>query len=81
MIARSFARIHESNPEAGLLALTFRDLDDYERIREDDRISLPALWCWRWASWVMCRVRRADGAAGRDADPAALLHDSAGAVV
>ena len=41
VIARSFARIHESNlKKQGLLALTFRDPADYDRIREDDRISL-----------------------------------------
>lgn len=41
VIARSFARIHETNlKKQGLLALTFRDTFDYDRIRQDDRISL-----------------------------------------
>ena len=41
VIARSFARIHESNlKKQGLLALTFQDAGDYDKIREDDRISL-----------------------------------------
>ncbi|MGH7036974.1 MAG: aconitate hydratase, partial [Stellaceae bacterium] len=41
VIARSFARIHESNlKKQGLLALTFQDPADYDRIRVDDRISL-----------------------------------------
>ncbi len=38
VIARSFARIHESNlKKQGLLALTFRSPADYDKIREDDR--------------------------------------------
>ena len=44
VIARSFARIHESNlKKQGLLALRFIEAGDYERIREDDRISLLGL--------------------------------------
>src|SRR5262245_3480489 len=40
VIARSFARIHESNlKKQGLLALTFQDPTDYDHIREEDRIS------------------------------------------
>ena len=43
-IARSFARIHETNlKKQGMLALTFADPDDYERIAEDDRISVRGL--------------------------------------
>ena len=39
VIARSFARIHETNlKKQGLLALTFSDQADYEKIREDDRL-------------------------------------------
>ncbi len=64
VIARSFARIHESNlKKQGLLALTFRDPDDYERILEDDRISLQGLEALVPGNPVMCRVRHADGAA------------------
>lgn len=62
VIARSFARIHESNlKKQGLLALTFRDPADYDRVREDDRISLVGLA--ELAPWrdVMCRVRHVDG--------------------
>lgn len=44
IIARSFARIHESNlKKHGLLPLTFDAPDDYERVREDDRVSLTGL--------------------------------------
>ena len=44
VIARSFARIHESNlKKQGLLALTFQSPADYDNIREDDRLSLVGL--------------------------------------
>ena len=44
VIARSFARIHENNLKMqGLLALIFSDDADYDRVREDDRISLTGL--------------------------------------
>lgn len=41
VIAKSFARIHETNlKKQGVLALTFGNPGDYERILEDDRISI-----------------------------------------
>ncbi len=44
VITRSFARIHESNlKKQGVLALTFADPADYEKVREDDRISIVGL--------------------------------------
>jgi aconitate hydratase len=44
VIARSFARIHETNlKKQGILALTFRDPADYERLGEQDRLSLIGL--------------------------------------
>ena len=44
VIARSFARIHEANlKKQGLLALTFREQPDYDRILVDDRIDLVGL--------------------------------------
>ena len=62
VIARSFARIHESNlKKQGLLALTFSDDADYERIREDDRISLLGLAQMAQARPIECRVMHADG--------------------
>jgi aconitate hydratase len=62
VIARSFARIHESNlKKQGLLALTFRDPVDYDRIREDDRISLVGLADLAPGVPIVCRVAHADG--------------------
>src|SRR5271154_1243647 len=64
VIARSLARIHESNlKKQGLLALTFRDPDDYDRIREDDRLSLIGLAAMAPAKPVECRVEHFDGTA------------------
>ena len=43
-LARSFARIHETNlKKQGVLALTFADPADYERIGTDDRIAVRGL--------------------------------------
>ena len=43
-IARSFARIHETNlKKQGMLPLTFADPADYDRIGEDDRIAVRDL--------------------------------------
>jgi len=44
VIVRSFARIHESNlKKQGVLALTFADPADYEKVQERDRISIHGL--------------------------------------
>jgi len=43
-IARSFARIHETNlKKQGMLPLTFADPADYDRINEDDRIAVRGI--------------------------------------
>ena len=64
VIARSFARIHESNlKKQGLLALTFQDPAGYDRIREDDRLSLIGLANMAPGKAVECRVTHADGTA------------------
>jgi aconitate hydratase len=62
VIARSFARIHESNlKKQGLLALTLQDPKDYDRIREDDRISLIGLADLAQGEPVRCRIKHVDG--------------------
>jgi len=44
VIAKSFARIHETNlKKQGVLALKFANPEDYEKILEDDRISILEL--------------------------------------
>jgi len=62
VIARSFARIHESNlKKQGLLALTFNDPADYDRFREDDRVSLVCLNDLAPGKSVECQVKHSDG--------------------
>ena len=62
VIARSFARIHETNlKKQGLLALTFSDSADYDKIREDDRISLTGLTELSPGKPVPCTVSHSDG--------------------
>ncbi|MAM65583.1 MAG: aconitate hydratase [Chloroflexi bacterium] len=62
VIARSFARIHETNlKKQGLLALTFSDFADYDKIREDDRISLTGLTELAPGKPVPCTVSHSDG--------------------
>ncbi|MCG6877546.1 MAG: aconitate hydratase, partial [Deltaproteobacteria bacterium] len=44
VITRSFARIHEANlKKQGILPLTFHNPSDYDRIGQDDRVSLIEL--------------------------------------
>ena len=62
VIARSFARIHESNlKKQGLLALTFSDPEDYDKIREDDRINLIGLAGMAPGKAIDCLVTHSDG--------------------
>ncbi|MFT4093403.1 MAG: aconitate hydratase, partial [Niabella sp.] len=44
VLVKSFARIHETNlKKQGMLALTFANKDDYEKIQEDDTIDINGL--------------------------------------
>lgn len=44
ILVKSFARIHETNlKKQGMLALTFADANDYDRILEDDTIDITGL--------------------------------------
>ena len=62
VIARSFARIHETNlKKQGLLALTFSDPADYERIRAGDRLDLVGLAELTPGKPVECVVHHSDG--------------------
>ncbi len=71
VIVRSFARIHESNlKKQGLLAFTFDNPDDYDLIREDDRLTIPDLAGLAPGKQVSCIVSHADGST----DTLALNH-------
>jgi aconitate hydratase len=62
VIARSFARIHETNlKKQGLLALTFAKPEDYDRVLESDRIDLVGLAKIEPGKSVECRIKHADG--------------------
>ncbi len=44
ILVKSFARIHETNlKKQGILAVTFSDKDDYNKVREDDRLEFTGL--------------------------------------
>jgi aconitate hydratase len=63
VIARSFARIHETNlKKQGLLALTFSEPCDYDRILPDDRLSLVGLADLAPGTTVRCVIEHASGA-------------------
>ncbi len=62
VIARSFARIHETNlKKQGLLALTFQDPADYDRVLEWDRVSLVGLGELAPGKIVSCILHHSDG--------------------
>ena len=66
VVARSFARIHESNlKKQGLLALTFRNPADWERILPGDRLDLVGLAGLREGRPLDCGLRHADGSSER----------------
>ena len=62
VIARSFARIHETNlKKQGLLALTFDDRDDYSKIKETDRVDIIGLSALSPGEKVDCIIHHSDG--------------------
>jgi len=64
ILARSFARIHETNlKKQGLLPLTFTDPSTYDEIGEDARVSVLGLGALAPDRPVTCRTTRPDGSA------------------
>ena len=62
VITKSLARIHETNlKKQGVLALTFNDPNDYEKILEDDKISLINLDNLEPQKQVTCVITHSDG--------------------
>ena len=62
VITKSLARIHETNlKKQGILALTFSNTDDYEKILEDDKISLIGLNNFESQKQVACKITHKDG--------------------
>ncbi len=71
VIARSFARIHETNlKKQGVLALTFADKSDYDKILEDDHISITGLLDISPGNPVSCVLHHSSG----DEDTISLNH-------
>ena len=61
VIAKSFARIHETNlKKQGILALTFDNSEDYGKIHEDDQISISQLDGLSPGKPVECNILHAD---------------------
>lgn len=64
IITKSFARIHETNlKKQGMLPLTFADPNDYNKIREDDKISLTGLQDFAPEKQLKAIVKHNDGTA------------------
>ncbi len=62
VITKSFARIHETNlKKQGILALTFADPKDYEKIEQQDRISVTGLNSLAPGKPVQVTIHKADG--------------------
>jgi aconitate hydratase len=71
IVVKSFARIHETNlKKQGMLPLTFANPADYDRIREDDRVSITDLSEFAPGKPLRMIVRHADGSV----ENFALLH-------
>ncbi|KAA1479412.1 aconitate hydratase [Dentipellis sp. KUC8613] len=62
IIVRSFARIHETNlKKQGMLALTFADAADYERIKPSDKVSILGLESFAPGKNLTLLVKHEDG--------------------
>lgn len=62
VLVKSFARIHETNlKKQGMLALTFANKADYEKIRENDRISVLGLKDFTPGKPLTIRLHHNDG--------------------
>jgi aconitate hydratase len=62
VLAKSFARIHETNlKKQGMLALTFVDKADYNKVQEDDRISVLGISTMQPGSHLQVVLTHKDG--------------------
>ncbi len=62
VLVKSFARIHETNlKKQGMLALTFAEKADYDKIREDDIISVAGLTSFAPGKPLTLVLAHADG--------------------
>jgi aconitate hydratase len=62
VVTKSFARIHETNlKKQGVLAMTFAVPADYDKIKEDDRVSLVDLQSLAPGRDVKMEIKHSDG--------------------
>ena len=62
VIVKSFARIHETNlKKQGVLAFTFRDKSDYDKIKEKDTFDICGLTSFTPSSEITLRIYHEDG--------------------
>jgi aconitate hydratase len=62
ILVKSFARIHETNlKKQGMLALTFVNPDDYEKIRPDDRVDIRELKDFKEGQNMTLVLKHRDG--------------------
>lgn len=62
VLVKSFARIHETNlKKQGMLALTFANPADYNKIQEDDNISILGLTSFTPGGQLTVALNHADG--------------------
>lgn len=62
IVVKSFARIHETNlKKQGMLALTFNDKADYDKIQEDDSIDIDGLTTFAPGSQITMVLHHKDG--------------------
>ncbi len=62
VLTKSFARIHETNlKKQGMLALTFADKSDYDKIKEDDSIDLSGLTSFAPGKPLTLVLKHSDG--------------------
>jgi aconitate hydratase len=66
VVTKSFARIHETNlKKQGVLPLTLADPADFDKVREDDRVSVTGLTALAPGSEVTLVLKHADGGEDR----------------
>jgi aconitate hydratase len=62
VLVKSFARIHETNlKKQGMLALTFANKEDYDKIQEDDTIDIMGLTSFTAGQPLSIALHHADG--------------------
>jgi aconitate hydratase len=66
ILVKSFARIHETNlKKQGMLALTFNDKSDYDKIQEDDTIDIEGLTHFAPGQPLTIVLHHADGSVNK----------------